>query len=93
MSKIVVGEDLRDFKFMTPYKKNLVLSEVIDGKKTFLVFLRYYGCSICQLDIMELFEKQNEFIEKDTNIYIVLQSAALLMENMKVTKSNYQQCF
>lgn len=80
MERIKVGEGVRNFNFDTPWKENLDLKSEIAGKKTFLVFLRYYGCTICQLDIRNLIMRYNEFRGKDAKVYIVLQSDPKLIK-------------
>ena len=54
MGKISAGDILPDFVFDTPYEKNCRLSDVANRVKgkTALVFLRYYGCTLCQMDII-----------------------------------------
>ena len=54
MAKIEAGCKLADFSFNTPFESDVKLSEKAKGaKKTVLLFLRYYGCTLCQLDIRE----------------------------------------
>lgn len=63
-----------DFNYNTPYEENINYMEKMKGKKNYLLFLRYYGCTVCQLDIMEFSERYIEFKEKDVEITIALQS-------------------
>ena len=54
MAKIEAGTKLTDFSFDTPFESGVKLSDKVkEAKKTVLLFLRYYGCTLCQLDIRE----------------------------------------
>ena len=53
MPKLTVGAKMPDLTFCTPYANGCSLSQIarrVKGK-TALVFLRYYGCTLCQYDI------------------------------------------
>ena len=64
-----------DFRFDTATQKNLLLSEEVKkAKYTFLIFLRYYGCTSCQVDLLDLTAEYEKFRAKDAQILVVLQS-------------------
>ena len=64
-----------DFRFNTANETDLLLSEEVKkAKYTFLIFLRYYGCTSCQVDLMDLSAVYDKFTEKDAQILVVLQS-------------------
>ena len=64
-----------DFRFNTPTETDLLLSEEVKkAKYTYLIFLRYYGCTSCQTDLMDLTAVYDKFVEKDAQILVVLQS-------------------
>ena len=64
-----------DFHFNTPTETDLVLSEEVKkAKYTYLIFLRYYGCTSCQIDLMDLSKVYDQFTAKDAQILVVLQS-------------------
>ena len=53
MPKLTVGATLPDFTFDTPFAQGRTMAQTaaaVQGK-TALVFLRYYGCTLCQYDI------------------------------------------
>nr|WP_242866817.1 peroxiredoxin-like family protein [Abyssisolibacter fermentans] len=75
MNKVRIGDKLRDFTYDTPWEKNIDFKSKLD-KKTYLVFLRYYGCTLCQVDIAEFIERYKEFTDKDAQLFVVLQSDA-----------------
>ena len=55
MPRLNVGDKMPDFEFATPYSPAGRLSETVQKcpGKTALVFLRYYGCRMCQLDMID----------------------------------------
>ena len=76
MPKLHVGEKMPDFAFETPFEKGLTIGQVakrVKGK-TAVVFMRYYGCTMCQYDI-HLFKTQHEKIAATGGqMLVVLQS-------------------
>lgn len=75
MSRISVGEIMPDFTFDTTERINQQLSEVIKAApKTMLLFLRYYGCPICQFDIHEIQTHFDRIKATGGQLYVVLQS-------------------
>ena len=74
LNRIHVGETLSDFNYGTPWVSDRSFNKETKDKKTCLVFLRYLGCSLCQLEMMEYQERYPEFAAKDTELYVVLQS-------------------
>ena len=78
--KLDKGVKLPDFEYLSPYadgKKSF--SDFSGGKKTFLVFLRYYGCTVCRLDLHIYGQRFNEFASKGVNLGVVLQSDPALV--------------
>ena len=76
MPKLHVGEKMPDFAFETHFEKGLTIGQVakrVKGK-TAVVFMRYYGCTMCQYDI-HLFKTQHEKIAATGGqMLVVLQS-------------------
>ncbi len=73
--KISKGQHIPDFEFMNHKSERNVFSQVLEeSKKTVLLFLRYYGCPVCQLDIREYRNRYKEFQNKNMQVFIVLQS-------------------
>lgn len=76
----VTGEKALDFTYNTAFETGLTLSETVKkANRTFLVFLRYYGCRSCQLDLREFNEMYPQFQAKDAQILVVLQSTTETM--------------
>jgi peroxiredoxin len=88
MGKLVVGEQMPDFEFVTPFEKGQFLLETAEKVKgkTAILFLRYYGCTLCQYDIHQFAVNYEKIRALDGQLLIVLQSdpdklAAALHEN------------
>lgn len=76
MPKLIKGQIIPDFTFTTPFVNELSLSETAEkaGGKTALLFLRYYGCTLCQLDMRNLAESYDEIAKIGAQVLVVLQS-------------------
>lgn len=81
--KLELNEQMPNFLFDTPYEKQIKLKSKIKNKKTMILFLRYYGCTLCQLDLMELKENYDRIKNTQGDILVVLQSDPdVLLEEM-----------
>lgn len=73
--KLSKGQQMPDFKYQSPYKDGeQSFAEFANGKKTYVVFLRYYGCTVCRLDLHIYAQRIKEFADKDVQLAVVLQS-------------------
>ena len=73
--KLVKGKSMPDFSYLSPYSEGeKKFSEYAQGKKTFVVFLRYYGCTVCRLDLHIYAQRMAEFAAKGAQLMVVLQS-------------------
>ncbi|MBM7871555.1 peroxiredoxin [Clostridium pascui] len=73
--KLSIGMKAPDFNFITAWNAENNFYKNISGKKNILIFLRYYGCTACQLQILKLVKNYERFKEKDIQLFVVLQSA------------------
>lgn len=72
LDRVFTGNHLEDVPLQTPW--NLAtLSSLVD-RPTFLLFLRYYGCTICQLDLMQLKQNYEQLTRAGARAVVVLQS-------------------
>lgn len=88
--KLKIDDKIEDFTFDTPFEKDVSLASFSKrtNEKTALVFLRYYGCTICQYD-MHLIAKGYESIQKSGGqLAIVLQSSRELIAK-EITKDTF----
>ncbi len=73
--KLVRGLAMPNFAYLNPYKEGeMQFSEFAKGKKTYVVFLRYFGCTVCRLDLHIYAQRIKEFTEKNAQLMVVLQS-------------------
>lgn len=68
------GEKLPQFSYKTPYGEESSTAFSKNGKRTVLLFSRYYTCGLCQQTIAQLHEKYDLLREKGAEAYIVMQS-------------------
>lgn len=73
--RLAPGDTLPDAVVDTPFAKGLPLSGLVGGKPTLLLFLRYSGCPLCQLDMHELAAHYGELEAAGGQAVVVLQSA------------------
>lgn len=74
MPKINVGDTMPNFSIQTPYQNNTNLKKLIGNEKTAIIFLRYYGCTLCQYDIHQYTLNYDEIIKEGGELLVVLQS-------------------
>ncbi len=74
MARINVNDHMPDFVFNTPFRKDVKLSEAIGDKKTALVFLRYFGCTLCQYDLAQYAKNYSKITTVGGKLLVVLQS-------------------
>ncbi len=76
LPQLRVGEKAHDFLFVTPWDSEKNFFAVTAGKRSLLFFLRYYGCTTCQLEIHNLILDYPAFRDAGVDVYVVLQSTA-----------------
>ena len=82
MAKITAGVKLSAFTYNTPYKTDISIADTVKKcNKTAIVFLRYYGCPICQYDIHNFKENYYLIENADGQILVVLQSGREKLAN------------
>lgn len=81
LDRVHPGDVLEDFTYTTPWTTGKLSDN--GGKKTVLMFLRYYGCTICQLDLMRLKQEYDKLTAAGARALVVLQSdPALIREQV-----------
>lgn len=87
--KLTKGDTMPDLTFDSPFEKGLSLYEVIKGSpKTAVLFLRYYGCTLCQYDMHVLAEKYDEITADGGKVLVALQSKPELIAQ-DITKDTF----
>ncbi len=73
-NKINVGDKAPLFKLESFNAGSIDLAELLGDQKVVLIFSRYFGCPLCQLDLKELMERHSEIEEKGAKILYITQS-------------------
>ncbi|MDD3337241.1 MAG: PatB family C-S lyase [Lachnospiraceae bacterium] len=72
LDRVFPGDMLEDVIYETPWNEGS-LAKAVD-RPTFLLFLRYYGCTICQLDMKMLKAEYDKITAAGAKAMVVLQS-------------------
>ena len=73
-NNIKVGDKAPHFKIESYNEGMIDLSELIGAQKIVVIFSRYFGCPICQLDFNILLEAVPEIKEKGAKLLYITQS-------------------
>ena len=68
------GDNAPFFSIESYNKGTINLAELIGEQKIVLIFSRYFGCPICQLDLKTLLEHKSKIMEKKAKILYITQS-------------------
>lgn len=79
MPRLEVGQKMEAFVYNTSSEKGKDFAEAARNKKTALIFFRYYGCSVCQLDLHILKENYDLIRAAEGQVFAVLQSDPALI--------------
>ena len=80
--RLQTGDKIPAFFYDTAFQSGLSIADTLKKVKgkTALVFLRYWGCRICQYDVMQFAAGYEKILERDGQLLVVLQSTP---ENLK----------
>jgi peroxiredoxin Q/BCP len=87
VNEINVGDKAPIFKLDSYNAGTINLSELIGKQKVVLIFSRYFGCPICQLDLKTLLERSKEIENKGANILYITQSGEKVAKQFIEQKS------
>lgn len=79
--QLQVGDKAHDFDFETPWSPRQNFYETLRNKPAILVFLRYHGCPVCQMEMANLKEEFELFAKKDTKVFVFLQSSTEIVSS------------
>jgi peroxiredoxin len=74
--KLKAGDKAHDFDFETPWSRRQNFYETVGSKPAILLFLRYQGCPVCQMEMASLKREIGLFTQKEATVFIFLQSSA-----------------
>ena len=73
--RIKVGDKAPDFQFDTPWSSFRGFYESVQNQDAVLVFLRYHGCPVCQMEMANLRREMELFNQKKARVFVFLQSS------------------
>lgn len=88
MAKLQVGDQFPDFKIETVFGTADSIKACIGKGKTAIVFLRYYGCTLCQYEMINYDEHYKEIVGNNGRLYVVLQSTADSIKKQMTTEAS-----
>ena len=88
-NKIKVGDKAPFFKLDSYNAGTIDLSELIGRQKIVLIFSRYFGCPLCQLDLLLLLEAIPEINGKGTKLLYITQSGEKVAQEF-IAKNNIE---
>lgn len=82
--KLEVGQKIEDFAFCTQNSCYDSFLGQLKEEKTVLLFLRYIGCTVCSLTILEIKDNYEKIKKNGVDVFVVLQSdPEVLKEEIK----------
>ena len=72
--QLQVGDKAHDFDFETPWSARQNFYETSGNNPAVLVFLRYQGCPVCQMEMANLKRDVGLFTQKEARVFVFLQS-------------------
>ncbi len=73
-NEVKIGDKAILFKLKSYNAGTIDLAELIGDQKIVLIFSRYFGCPICQVDLKELMTRKTEIEKKGAKILYITQS-------------------
>ena len=68
------GDNAPDFDFDTPWVAKERFYEKAGDNASVLIFLRYLGCPVCQMEMAKIKKEIDLFVRKNTRVFVALQS-------------------
>jgi peroxiredoxin len=74
-SKLAMGDKAPDFRFQTPWDDEVNFYDAAGNKPAVLIFLRYYGCPVCRMEMAKIKQEIDLVRQKGGRVFVTLQSA------------------
>ena len=75
-TQLKTGDTAPNFQFDTPWLSSQDFYETMQNQNAVLVFLRYHGCPVCQMELANFRRDIRFFDQKGARVIVFLQSAA-----------------
>ncbi len=69
------GDKAEGFRFETPWNSEQDFYTAAGEQTVVLVFLRYYGCPVCRMEMADLKRRIELFTRKQARVFVFLQSS------------------
>lgn len=76
------GDKAPNFQFNTPWTSSQEFYQIIKDHSAALVFLRYHGCPICQMEMANLKRDIELFNRKEVRVFVFLQSTTQTLASL-----------
>jgi thioredoxin-dependent peroxiredoxin len=73
--KLAIGDKAPDFRFKTPWDNEINFYDAAGNHSAVVIFLRYYGCPVCQMEMVKIKQEINLVRQKGVHVFVALQSA------------------
>jgi peroxiredoxin len=74
-SRLTIGDKAPDFRFKTPWDDEASFYDAAGNKPAVLIFLRYYGCPVCRMEMAKIKQEIDVVRQKKGLVFVVLQGA------------------
>jgi peroxiredoxin len=74
-SILTIGNKAREFRFKTPWDDEVNFFDAVGNNPAVLIFLRYYGCPVCQMEMAKIKQEIDLVRKKGGCVFVALQSA------------------
>ena len=73
-SKLLIAKKAPDFRFKPPWDGEVNFYDAVGNSPAILIFLRYYGCPVCQMEMAKIKQETALVRQKGGRVFVVLQS-------------------
>lgn len=81
MTKLNTGDLFPDFEVIETEKGETTIHEIMNGRKTMFIFLRYIGCTVCRYDVHQLMLNYSRFHDLNVEVCVIMQSERETVKN------------
>ncbi len=81
-TQLKVEDKAPNFQFDTPWSSSQDFYETIQNQNAVFIFLRYHGCPICQMEMVNLKREIKLFKNKNARVFVFLQSSTATLTSL-----------
>ena len=87
-AKLAMGDKAPDFRFKTPWDTEVNFYDAAGNNPAVLIFLRYYGCPVCQMEMAKIKQEIDLVRQKGGRVFVALQSAPATIASL-ITRDDF----